>query len=116
MRSPPVEPATVVRLGEAVPRFEDLRLVRGGGKYVDDRALPRMAYAHVLRPPHAHARISSISTSRARAAPGVLAVLTSEDWRAAGFRDLPAARTRKQRDGSPMFVTPYPALAQDRVR
>ena len=30
-------------LGQAVPRFEDPRLLRGGGRYVDDMALPRMA-------------------------------------------------------------------------
>ena len=44
-------------LGQAVPRFEDPRLLRGGGRYVDDMVLPRMAFGHVLRSPHAHARI-----------------------------------------------------------
>ena len=49
-------------LGQAVPRFEDPRLLRGGGRYVDDMVLPRMAFGHVLRSPHAHARIRSIDT------------------------------------------------------
>ena len=44
-------------IGQAVPRFEDPRLVRGGGRYVDDMVLPGMAFGYVLRSPHAHARI-----------------------------------------------------------
>src|SRR5262245_8666101 len=62
-------------LGQAVSRFEDPRLLRGGGRYVDDMVLPRMAFGHVLRSPHAHARVRSIDTTAAKAAPGVLAVL-----------------------------------------
>ena len=72
-------------LGQPVPRFEDPRLLRGGGRYVDDFVLPRMAFGYVLRSPHAHARIRAIDTSRAKAAPGVLAVLTGADWRKLGL-------------------------------
>ena len=50
-------------LGQPVPRFEDPRLLRGGGRYVDDMVLPRMVFGHVLRSPHAHARIRSIDTA-----------------------------------------------------
>ncbi|MGH7033151.1 MAG: xanthine dehydrogenase family protein molybdopterin-binding subunit, partial [Stellaceae bacterium] len=103
-------------LGQPVSRFEDLRLLRGGGRYIDDIVLPRMAWGHVLRSPHAHARIRSIDTGRAKAAPGVLAVLTGADWRASGFGDLPVPRGPKRRDGAPMFRPPYPALVLDRVR
>lgn len=71
-------------LGQAVPRFEDPRLIRGGGRYVDDLQLPRMAYGCVLRSPHAHARIRSVDTDAAKAAPGVLLVLTGADWAASG--------------------------------
>src|ERR1700752_2009182 len=76
-------------LGQAVPRFEDPRLVRGGGRYVDDIVLPGMAFGYVLRSPHAHARIRAIDAEKARAAPGVLAVLTGADWVASGWGDLP---------------------------
>ena len=76
-------------LGQPVSRFEDPRLLRGGGRYVDDMVLPRMVFGHVLRSPHAHARIRSINTTAAKAAPGVLAVLTGADWAASGWRDLP---------------------------
>ncbi len=103
-------------IGQGVPRFEDPRLLRGGGQYVDDFTLPGMAFGHVLRSPHAHARIKSIDTSKAKAAPGVLCVLTGEDWIKSGWGDLPVPATHKQRDGSPNFQPPYPALVKDRVR
>ncbi|MBV8089837.1 MAG: xanthine dehydrogenase family protein molybdopterin-binding subunit, partial [Alphaproteobacteria bacterium] len=103
-------------LGQPVPRFEDPRLLRGGGRYVDDMVLPRMVFGNVLRSPHAHARIRSIDTSAAKAAPGVLAVLTGADWEASGWRDLPTAAGNRRRDGSSAYRPPYPALVKDRVR
>jgi carbon-monoxide dehydrogenase large subunit len=103
-------------IGQAVPRFEDPRLLRGGGQYVDDIVLPRMAFGHVLRSPHAHAKILKIDTAAAKAAPGVLAVLTGEDWIKSGWGDMPVPATHKRRDGSPNFQPPYPALVKDRVR
>ena len=103
-------------LGQAVPRFEDPRLLRGGGRYVDDMVLPRMAFGHVLRSPHAHARIRSIDATSAKTAPGVLAVLTGADWEASGWGDLPSASGNKRRDGSPAYRPRYPALVKDRVR
>ena len=72
-------------------RFEDPRLLRGGGKYVDDIVLPGMAFGHVLRSPHAHAKIKSIDTSKAAAASGVLCVLTGDDWIKSGASFGPAA-------------------------
>ncbi len=103
-------------LGQGVPRFEDPRLLRGGGRYVDDIVLPGMAFGHVLRSPHAHSRIHSIDITKAKAAPGVLAVLTGADWRASGFGDLPVPDGLKLRNGAGMFRPPYPALVSDRVR
>jgi len=47
-------------LGQAVPRTEDPRLLTGRGRYTDDFVLPRLAHAHVLRSPYAHAGIRSI--------------------------------------------------------
>ncbi|MGH7064290.1 MAG: xanthine dehydrogenase family protein molybdopterin-binding subunit, partial [Stellaceae bacterium] len=88
-------------LGQAVPRFEDPRLLRGGGRYIDDMVLPRMAFGHVLRSPHAHARIRGIDASAAKAAPGVLAVLTGADWDASGWGDLPVPGGLKLEDGKP---------------
>ena len=103
-------------LGQSVLRSEDPRLLRGGGRYVDDMALPGMVFGHVLRSPHAHARIVSIDTAVAVAVPGVLAVLTGADWENSGYGDLPTGAGQKRRDGSPLYVPPYPALVADRVR
>jgi aerobic carbon-monoxide dehydrogenase large subunit len=102
-------------IGQSVPRFEDPRLIKGGGRYVGDMVLPGMAFGYVLRSPHAHARIRSIDTSAAKAAPGVLAVLTGADWQASGWGDLPVPGGLTRRDGS-VFKPPYPALAKDKVR
>jgi carbon-monoxide dehydrogenase large subunit len=99
-----------------VSRFEDPRLIRGGGRYTDDIKLPGMAHAVVLRSPYAHARIKSIDTKAAKAAPGVLAVLTAADVKAAGYGDLPVPGGLKRRDGSPMYKPCYPILAEDCVR
>ena len=103
-------------IGQAVSRLEDPRLLRGGGRYVDDMVFPGMAFGHVLRSPHAHARILSIDTAEAKAAPGVLAILTGEDWAASGYNDLPKGTGRRRRDGAPMFSPDCPALVRDRVR
>ncbi|MGP0090226.1 MAG: xanthine dehydrogenase family protein molybdopterin-binding subunit [Xanthobacteraceae bacterium] len=103
-------------VGQSVPRYEDLRLVRGSGRYVDDIALPGMLFSCVLRSPHAHARIGAIDVAKAKAAPGVLAVLTGADWQKSGFGDLPVPGGLKRRDGSPMYRPRYPALVHDRVR
>src|SRR5216683_2136188 len=103
-------------VGQPVPRFEDPRLLRGGGRYVDDMVQPRMAFGHVLRSPHAHARIRSIDVSRATAAPGVLAVLTGADWQQSGWGDLPVPDGMRQRGGAPMYRPRFPALVTDRVR
>ena len=103
-------------IGQGVSRFEDPRLVRGGGRYTDDIKLPGLVHGVVLRSPHAHAKIRSIAITAAKTAPGVLAVLTSADIKAAGYGDLPVPGGLKRRDGSPMYRPRYPILAEDRVR
>jgi carbon-monoxide dehydrogenase large subunit len=72
-------------IGRPLPRFEDLRLVRGAGRYTDDVSLPGEVFAAFARSPHAHALIERIDSTAARAMPGVLLVLTGEDYMAAGF-------------------------------
>ncbi len=103
-------------IGQSVPRFEDPRLVRGGGRYVGDMTLPRITHGFVLRSPHAHAKILSINTDAAKAAPGVLAVLTGADWAASGFGNMPVADRRKRKGGRKMYQPANPALVKDRVR
>ncbi|MYF06358.1 MAG: hypothetical protein F4233_00405, partial [Rhodospirillaceae bacterium] len=59
-------------------RVEDARLLTGRARFVDDRALDRMAHAVFVRSPVAHAEIAGIETGEARAA-GALLVLTAND-------------------------------------
>jgi aerobic carbon-monoxide dehydrogenase large subunit len=103
-------------IGQPVPRFEDPRLIRGGGRYVGDMMFPGTAHGYVLRSPHAHARIRKIDTSQAKAAPGVLAVITGADYKAAGFGDLPVPGGLKRGGDTPGYRPRYPALVEDRVR
>jgi len=103
-------------IGQGVSRFEDPRLLKGGGHYVDDIKLPGMAHGVVLRSQHAHAKIVSLDVGAAKSAPGVLGVLTAADIKAAGWDDLPIPGGLKRRGGEPMIKTRYPILAEDRVR
>ena len=75
-------------LSQSVPRTEDPRLLRGGGRYAADFFLPHMAHAIFVRSPHAHARVTSLDVRAAQQMPGVLAVLTGEDYAADEIRPL----------------------------
>ncbi len=66
-------------IGKNLKRVEDPRLLTGNGQYIDDIVVPNMAHAAVLRSDHAHARIKRIDTSKARALPGVILVMTGEE-------------------------------------
>ena len=107
---------TMVRIGDAVRRDEDYRLIKGGGRYLDDVNAANQARAWVLRSPHAHAEINSIDTKAALAAPGVLAILTGDDLAARGLGTVRAAVPSRRADGSPGFKTPQPLLTQGRAR
>ncbi len=69
-----------------MPRFEDLRLVRGAGRYSDDISMPGQAIAAFVRSPHAHAIVKRIDAAAARTMPGVIAVLTGADYVADGLK------------------------------
>src|SRR2546430_808461 len=97
-------------IGEAHPRLGGERFVAGTGRFVDDVRVPGMLHAAVLRSPHAHARLVSIDTKRARDLPGVHAVLTAAD--------VPAAAIIPNRVPAPKGTDRYlqPAIARDVVR
>ena len=76
-------------IGQPVPRKEDLRFLTGRGRYLPDITLPNMAYAAIVRSPHAHARIKAIDTAKARAMPSVIAVFTGADYLADGRKPIP---------------------------
>src|SRR4029077_19510822 len=68
-------------MGRAVTRLEDHTLLRGAGRFIDDIVLPGLLHACFVRSPVAHARLTGIDTDKARALPGVRAVLTYRDLR-----------------------------------
>jgi len=103
-------------VGQPVPREEDPYLLRGAGRYVDDVRLLDLSRAVVLRSPHAHARIRSINIDAAKAAPGVLLVLTGETPEVAALGLQVPRMPRKRKDGSPGFIAPQPHLARGFVR
>src|SRR5690606_1237889 len=66
-------------IGRSVPRPNLRRLTEGRGQFVTDLSLPRMVHVAFVRSPYAHARILGIDTSAAKAAPGVVAVVTGRE-------------------------------------
>src|SRR5262249_60434791 len=103
-------------IGQRVRRREDARFVQGRGRYVDDVALPGTTWCAFVRSPHAHARIRSISTQAASSRPGVLLVLTAQDWAKAGHGELVVVHPMPFGDGRPMNCAPRPACARDEVQ
>ena len=79
-------------IGQPLPKIDAWAKVTGETQYADDLVLPRMAFAKLLRSPHAHARISAIDTTRARALPGVYAVITGHDLPRVKFGILPVSQ------------------------
>ncbi len=72
-------PSTQKWVGQALRRKEDPRMITGRGRYVDDMVVPGMLYMAVVRSPEAHAKITSIDTSAAKALPGIHGVFTGAD-------------------------------------
>jgi carbon-monoxide dehydrogenase large subunit len=103
-------------IGASTKRVEDQRFLRGAGRYVADLVLPNMAHMVVLRSPYAAATIDAIDTQAAKAAPGVLVVLTGADMDEAGIGHLVTGVARNRRDGSPMPRPPYRPLAVGQAR
>jgi carbon-monoxide dehydrogenase large subunit len=111
-------------IGQPVRRREDLRLVRGAGRYTADENLPAQAHAVMLRSPYAHACILRLATDKAMAVPGVLAVLTGADFVADGLNPIPHKQWSQHpaeiqlanSDGSEPFTAPHYPLPTDKAR
>src|SRR5712664_1825754 len=101
-------------IGQPIKRFEDVRLVRGEGRFHDDVNLSGQAHAVIVRSIHAHARIVKIDAAHALRAPGVLAVFTGSD--VAHLGTMKMLLKRKRPDGSPMFAPPHRGLTRERAR
>src|SRR5258708_22055330 len=102
--------------GQPVKRLEDQRLLTGKGQFIDDRPEDGALWLHVLRSPHAHAKIVSIDSRAAREMPGVGAVYTGADLVADDVGTIPTLSVFKRPDGSPMTVPPRRLLAHEFVR
>jgi aerobic carbon-monoxide dehydrogenase large subunit len=89
--------------GQSTLRIEDRDLLCGKARFVADIKMPGTLHAAFVRSPYAHARIVAIDKSAALALPGVVAVFTAEDIRAAATTDrlvvaLPDKTYTQQRD------------------
>ena len=102
-------------IGQPVRRVEDQRFLTGQGRYVDDIVLPGMLHACNVLSPHAHAKIKKIDVAKAKAAPGVLLVLTGADVVAEkiGALDLASDAGGFRRAQGPPHL---PAAARERPR
>jgi carbon-monoxide dehydrogenase large subunit len=96
-------------VGQSVLRKEDDALIRGRGHYTDDHA-PATLHALMLRSPHAHATFT-INATRARALPGVSAILTADD-----VKDLGGLPCLFNLEVNPFTGPDYPILAAGEVR
>src|SRR6266849_6781729 len=103
-------------IGASVVRKEDRRFITGKGRYVDDVKLVGMSYAHFIRSPHAHAKVKSIDSSTAMSMPGVLAVLTGQQIVDDKVGNLICGWAITSKDGSPMKMGAWPAMAPETVR
>jgi carbon-monoxide dehydrogenase large subunit len=102
-------------IGASVRRKEDQRFITGKGHYTDDINRPGQTYAYFLRSPHAHAKIKSIDTKAAAAAPGVVAVLTGVELATDKIGNLICGWMIHSKDGSPMKMSAHPALANGKA-
>jgi len=101
-------------IGQPVPRSEDPKLLKGEGRYTDDVNLPGQAYAVIVRSRVAHGILRKVDTTEAQGMPGVLGVHTAADLGEYGtFR---CVMTFPNRDGTPMKLPVWTALATDKVR
>ena len=109
-------------VGASIPRREDDRFLRGGGCFTDDVSHAGSVHAVMLRSPHAHARIVSISDDVARGSPGVVAIMTAQDAQALRplpHRPMPTGGLDVEvfnADGSGPFASPHFPLAGPEVR
>jgi aerobic carbon-monoxide dehydrogenase large subunit len=102
--------------GKPVKRLEDQRLLTGKGQFIDDKPDDGALWLHVLRSPHAHARIKSIDTRAAAAMGGVTAVFTGADLIKDDVGTIPTLTVFMRPDGKPMTVPPRRLLAHEIVR
>jgi CO/xanthine dehydrogenase Mo-binding subunit len=115
-------------VGQALPRKEENRLLRGRGKFADDIKLREMLYLKFVRSPYAHAKIVSVDIGAAENLVGVICVLTGAEIAAqtqpfieigpdpcSRIKDYPLAVSKVRYQGEPVVavVAESPSLADD---
>jgi carbon-monoxide dehydrogenase large subunit len=103
-------------IGARVLRKEDKRFLIGKGRYTDDIVEPNQAYAAFVRSPHAHAVIKNIDSTAAMAMEGVEGVLTGPELVADGIGNIICGWGVTSKDGTPMNMGAWSALATEKVR
>jgi len=111
-------------IGRPLQRKEDRRLLTGAGRFSADFAADRAAHAAMVRSPHPHARIVAIRSGAARRMPGVLAVVTGAELRAAGAKPIPHEPVPSTKydlkltapGGGKVFIGPHELLAVGKAR
>lgn len=103
-------------IGARVTRKEDKRFVTGKGRYTDDVRNENQAYAAFVRSPHAHAVVKGIDTSAAMAMDGVIDVLNGHQLTGDGIGNIICGWAVSSKDGSPMNMGAWSALATEKVR
>jgi carbon-monoxide dehydrogenase large subunit len=103
-------------IGAPVKRKEDKRFTTGKGRYTDDVRNDNQAYAAFVRSPHAHARVKGIDTSAALDMEGVIDVLNGQQLTGDGIGNIICGWAITSKDGSPMNMGAWSALATEKVR
>lgn len=103
-------------IGKSLPRTEDMRLLRGLGRFTADLAPADRCRLYILRSPHACAAFRITDTDAARKMPGVRLVLTGEDPEIAALGGFTSRIRRTAPDGKPNFEPPYRALSHGRAQ
>ena len=106
-------------VGKRVPKIDAVDKATGRAQYIQDLKLPGMLYGKILYSKFPHARITKIDTSRARALPGVRAVITGEDCpeiKMGVYKDnrpLKAGKVRSYRDEVAAVAATDPDIAEE---
>jgi carbon-monoxide dehydrogenase large subunit len=101
-------------IGKAPRRREDFRFLKGIGRYTDDLNQPGQTYCYILRSTVAHGTIDKLDVSAAEVEPGVIKVLTGDDFTEVG--GLPCGWQVTDKNGEPMKEPRHPILAHGKVR
>ncbi|MEM6661046.1 MAG: xanthine dehydrogenase family protein molybdopterin-binding subunit [Pseudomonadota bacterium] len=103
-------------IGASVTRTEDVRFTTGKGRYTDDFKCLGLHYAYFVRSPHAHATVTGIDKSAAEASEGVVAVYDGHQLTGDGVGNLICGWGITSKDGTPMKMGAWSALATNTVR